>query len=266
MKKYERRKMISAGAAAFCLFMAAHSLWSGMQAEARESESVTFGECWLKTIGSKEAVGNIPSGFTVEDVFIERNDKAWRNEYFQFTLPEDAWVYLTGRYTDNNHDGIQTHVKIFSDKAMTNMVGEFGWGYWEYDGSFSGDLKRGTYYGVISSKYANYDDFAGDIDIFAAEIPSGKHIDAAVKKAKNKKTATITVADKTGEPTGYVEYVKGNVKKTIAVKPWKDAKQIPMLEGICSFKVDQDGIYSIRMQDASGCWHLKRVRIKGLKP
>ena len=265
MRKYTKRKMISVGAAAFCLFMAGYSMWMGNRLDAYASENIKFSECWLKTIGSKETVGNISSGLTVEDVFIKQNDKAWHNENFQFTLPEDAWVYLSGCYTDNSHDGIQTHVKVYSDKGMTNLICEFGWGYWEYYESFSGDLGAGTYYGVISSKYANFDDFSGDIDIFAAEMPSGKHINAAVKKAKNKKTATITVLDRTGEAAGYVEYVKANVKKTSNAKPWKQAKQAAMTDGKCSFKVDENGIYSIRMQDASGAWHLKRVRVKGLK-
>ena len=265
MKKYTKRKIAAMSAAACCLFMAGYSLWCGTKIEAYASDRITFGECWLKTVGSKEAAENVSSGFTVEDVFIERNDKAWHNDYFQFTLPEDAWVYLSGCYTDNAHDGLQTHVKIYSDKAMTKLAGEFGWGYWEYDECFTGDLERGTYYGVISSKYANYDDFTGDIDIFAAEIPISKPISAKAKKAKNGKSATITVTDWTGGQSGYVEYVKKNVKKPAAVKPWENARQVAMMNGRCTFKVEQNGIYSIRMWGADGHWHLKRVRVKGLE-
>lgn len=265
MKKYAKRKAITAGAAAFCLFMAGYSLWAGTPAEAYAAEGIKFKECWLKTVVAKEAAENVSSSLTIEDVYIERNDKAWHDEYFQFTLTEDAWVYLSGCYTDNAHDGLQTHVKIYSDKAMTKLAGEFGWGYWEYDECFTGDLERGTYYGVISSKYANYDDFTGDIDIFAAEIPISKPISAKVKKARNRKSATITVTDWTGGQSGYVEYVKKNVKKPTAVKPWRNAKRAAIIDGKCAFKVYQNGIYSIRMRGADGHWHLKRVRVKGLE-
>ena len=74
MRKYAKRKLLSAGAAAFCLFMAGYSLWMENRLDAYASENIKFNECWLKTVGSKDSVGNISSWLTVEDVFIKQND------------------------------------------------------------------------------------------------------------------------------------------------------------------------------------------------
>ncbi|MBR1634786.1 MAG: hypothetical protein IJ682_06970 [Lachnospiraceae bacterium] len=265
MRRYTKRKMVSVTAAAFCLFMAGYSLFCGMHMTVYAAELVSFGKCVVRTVKSEDAIAGIPAGYTVKDLSIKRNDKEWHSQYFKFMLPVDAWVYLGGCYGNNNHDGIQTHVRIYSDKAMTNLWGEYGWGYWEYDNGFSGTLKKGTYYCSVASKYANFDDFTGDVNIMAAKMLSGKAIKPSVKPAKNKKSATVTVKDMTKESEGYMEYVKGNVKKASSGKAWNKAKRISLSGGKCSFRVKKNGVYSIRMKDIYGNWYLKKIKAKGLK-
>ena len=265
MRKYTKRKMVSATAAVFCLVMAGCSLLGGMNMAVYAAEPVTFKKCTVRTVKSEHAIAGIPAGCTVKDLTIKCNDREWHSQYFRFTLPADAWVYLGGCYSNNSHDGVQTHVRIYSDKAMTNLRGEYGWGYWEYDNSFSGNLKKGTYYCCVASRHANFDGFTGDVSIMAAKMLSGKAIKASVRPGKNKKTAAVTVKDMTKESKGYIEYVKGNVKKASSGKAWNKAKRISLSGGKCSFRVKKNGVCSIRMKDIYGNWYLKKIKAKGLK-
>lgn len=153
--------------------MAAYSLVCGMDMEACATAQASFGRCKVKTVRSEAELEIVPVGYTIKDVHIRRNDKKWHKRYFKFTLPSDARVYLGGRYDNNNHDGLQSRVKVYSDREMTKPVAEYGWGYWEYGNGFQGDLKKGTYYGCVASKYANFDDFTGDICITVAKMSPG---------------------------------------------------------------------------------------------
>ena len=258
------KKSVSSGAAAFCLLMVGYTLLVGMSVETFAAEAVSFGTCKVKVIKKAADMDTVSAGFTVEDLQIERNDPEWHKQYFKFTLPVKSKVFLTGCYTNDLNEGLQTHVTIYSDKNMTNKIGEYGWGYWEYDNTFSGKLKKGTYYCCIASKYANFDGFNGNINIIAGRIPKEDGVSAAVTTAKNKRTASITVKDKTLKSTGKIQYVKGNVRKADSAA-WKKAKTVKLKSRKCSFKVKKNGTYTIRLQDAEGNWYLKKVKVRGIR-
>lgn len=50
--------------------------------------------------------------------------------YIKFTLKEDSWMKFSGSYSLYNHDGIGTHVNIYSNSSLSvkkeNMVGDIG--------------------------------------------------------------------------------------------------------------------------------------------
>ena len=76
------------------------------------------------------------------------SDKPKLNNYFKFTLAEDAWVYLGTGLSLNNHEGITVKVKLYSDAAFSKEVGYFEYGYWtsKANNEFTDVLKAVTYY------------------------------------------------------------------------------------------------------------------------
>ena len=228
---------------------------------------IAFGTCTIEILPNRETAEACACGYTVSDVHIERNDKEWHKAYFSFAIHSDSWVYLGGRYSGDLSGGLQTHVDVYADKEMTKEIGEYGWGFWEYDNSFEAELKKGTYYACISYRYANYDGFDGNIDILAGRVPTGKVMEASVKYKKDKRSATVTVENLLGEPAEEMLYRIGKVTKAdiASADVWQKAGKITVKEDDGTFLVKRNGTYSVRMKDGYGNYYMKKVKVSGLK-
>ena len=221
MKKYQIVKTVTATSMALCLVMAgltACPRLSGLSGRisrgsdkglmpdvVQAAENETFEVCTIMPVNSQDDVKDIPAGLTVKGFHVERGDSSWHRQYFKAELPEDSWAYFSGCYSNNVYDGLETHVKIYSDEGMTHLVGEYGWGYWEYTNSFSGELKKGTYYACIASKHANFSEFDGDINIIAARMPVDKYRESASANndgANNASASGSTPSNATGASSG----------------------------------------------------------------
>ena len=173
MKRLKTCKTLTAVCMAFCLVMSVLSM-AEPHLQTVEAKSPKFKTCKVKRMDFIGDISDIPATFTQKDLFVERNDKVWHESRFKFKIPTDSWVCFGGRYANTMEEGLQTHVRIYSDRKCTRLVGEYGWGYWEYDKSFKGVLKQGIYYGKAASRYANFGDFEGDVVVLAARMPEGR--------------------------------------------------------------------------------------------
>ena len=141
------------------------------------------------------------------------SDKPKLNNYFKFTLAEDAWVYLGTGLSLNNHEGITVKVKLYSDAAFSKETGYFDYGDWttKSNNEFTDVLKAGTYYGHIQTNHANYGDFEGNINLKGVAIPLKNVIKTDYKVSKNKSKATVTVSTGLGELFNFAQYRSGKV-------------------------------------------------------
>ncbi len=264
MKRINETKIVRCMILIGALFI---SLFYGKTKTVSAAENRSFSPCTVEIVSSMEDAAYAQAGYTLHDFHVDRNDREWKKEYFTFTIGSDSWVYLSGSYGGDTEKGLQTHVTVYADKDLTKQVAEYGWGYWEYTNSFTGDLKKGTYYACVKSRYANFGDFDGDIQIHAARYPIGKVLKASVKSAKDQKSATVMVKNLLGEESKEVCYVNGYVKKyqTASMAAWKDAKTISLKKGKGSFTVTKNDVYSIRMEDRYGNVYMTKVKVTGLK-
>ena len=141
------------------------------------------------------------------------SDKPKLNNYFKFTLAEDAWVYLGTGLSLNNHEGITVKVKLYSDAAFSKETGYFDYGYWttKSDNEFTGVLKAGTYYGHIQTNHANFGDFDGNINLKGVAIPLKNVIKTDYKVSKDKSKATVTVSTGLGELFNFAQFRNGKI-------------------------------------------------------
>ena len=141
------------------------------------------------------------------------SDKPKLNNYFKFTLAEDAWVYLGTGLSLNNHEGITVKVKLYSDASFSKEAGSYDYGYWttKSDNEFTDVLKAGTYYGHIQVNHANFGDFDGNINLKGVAVPLKNLIKTDYKVSKNKSKATVTVSTGLGELFNFAQYRSGKV-------------------------------------------------------
>ena len=141
------------------------------------------------------------------------SDKPKLDNYFKFTLAEDAWVYLGTGLSLNNHEGITVKVKLYSDAAFSKETGYFDYGYWttKSDNEFTGVLKAGTYYGHIQTNHANFGDFDGNINLKGVAIPLKNLIKTDYKVSKDKSKATVTVSTGLGELFNFAQFRNGKI-------------------------------------------------------
>ena len=141
------------------------------------------------------------------------SDKPKLDNYFKFTLAEDAWVYLGTGLSLNNHEGITVKVKLYSDAAFSKETGYFDYGYWttKSDNEFTGVLKAGTYYGHIQTNHANFGDFDGNINLKGVAIPLKNVIKTDYKVSKDKSKATVTVSTGLGELFNFAQFRNGKI-------------------------------------------------------
>jgi hypothetical protein len=247
---------------------------SGSEAKAADDSVTAY---TVPEISSTEELNSISAMYTTHASVESGADAEY--SYFQFSVNEESWVYFTGSMSNNKHNGGQIHVNIYSDAAMTNPVGEYGWGYWESTKEFAGILAKGTYYARVSVKFANYDSpFESDINVIAGAIPTSKLIDPKVSVAKNQAKATVTFADVLGSMAKDVQYREGNIskiynesssywKKSISSGLYTGAKDayILQLEGDSySFTVKKNGAYTILVSDNYGNYYSTVVKINGV--
>ncbi|MCM1158109.1 MAG: hypothetical protein NC300_05030 [Bacteroidales bacterium] len=142
---------------------------------------------------------------------ISTGTKDIKTYYLQLNLKQDSWVYFTGSYSFNNHDGAGTDVAIYSNSALTNKKGEFGWGYWRYNHEFADFFNAGTYYVSVSTNQENFEDFIGNVNIMAVAVPVSNIFNVTTKPAANKTSVTVSFNNVLGQYLDYVEYQKGAV-------------------------------------------------------
>ena len=156
-------------------------------------------------------------------------------------------------------------MQIYYDRDMSNLAGEYGWGYWEKGESFSGFLKEGTHYGKISVKWANYE-FNGDVNIIAAQIPVSKLLGVSVQLNKKKTAATVIVPDLLGDEAAEFCYIAQSVSpaKVDAEKYWSNATVVEPKNEKYAFKVKKNGTYTVWITDTMGNRFLRTVKVTGI--
>ena len=234
----------------------------------------SFDTCSVACVQSVSEMEGHPAGYTTR-VTASDSDKNGVTGYFQFALDSDSWVQLSGNYSLYSHDGAGTHVDIFSDSGLSNRVGGFGWGYWQYDKEFTGFLTRGIYYAVVITKKENYrQDFDGNVNVIAAAIPVSDIFGFDVKTAPNRKTAAVSIADALGPYAKSVQYRKGNVSiahvndsafwKKRATSGPDDAVILSAGNGRYSFQASENGVYTVMAEDTSGSRYSSTVKVSGI--
>lgn len=234
----------------------------------------SFDTCSVAYIQSVSETEGQPAGYTAR-VTASDDDKKGVTGYFRFVLDSDSWVRLSGNYSLYSHDGAGTHVDIYSDSGLSNRIGGFGWGYWQYDKEFTSFLTRGTYYAVVTTKKENYrQDFDGNVNVVAAAISVSDIFGFHVKTASNRKTATVSIADALGPYAKSVQYRKGNVsiahvndsafwKKRTTGGP-DDAVILSAGNVRYSFKVSENGFYTVMAEDTDGSRYSYTVKVSGI--
>ena len=195
-----------------------------------KAEETTVGGDSVSPLGTVEspAEGNLtvsdtfPGKDNLEVLFSQKtqlksastlSDKPKLDNYFKFTLAEDAWVYLGTGLSLNNHEGITVKVKLYSDAAFSKEVGYFEYGYWtsKANNEFTDVLKAGTYYGHLQVNHANYGDFDGNINLKGVALPLKNLIKTDYRVSKNKSKATVTVSTGLGELFNFAQFRSGKV-------------------------------------------------------
>lgn len=234
----------------------------------------SFDTCSVAYIQSVSEIEGQPAGYT-DRVVAADDDKKGVTGYFHFALDSDSWMCLSGNYSLYSHDGAGTHVDIYLDSGLSNRIGGFGWGYWQYDKEFTGFLTKGTYYAVIITKKENYrQDFDGNVNVIAAAIPVPDIFGFHVKTASNQKTAAVSIADALGTYAKSVQYRKGNVSPAHVYDSafWKkratsgpdDAVILSAGNGRYSFKTSENGIYTVMVEDTGGRRYSSTVKVSGI--
>ena len=141
------------------------------------------------------------------------SEKPKLDNYFKFTIAEDAWVYLGTGLSLNNHEGVTVKIKLYSDAAFSKETGSYDYGYWtsKSDNEFTDVLKAGTYYGHIQTNHANYGDFEGNINLKGVAIPLKNLIKTDYKVSKDKNKATVTVSTGLGELFNFAQFRNGKI-------------------------------------------------------
>ena len=141
------------------------------------------------------------------------SEKPKLDNYFKFTIAEDAWVYLGTGLSLNNHEGVTVKIKLYSDAAFSKETGSYDYGYWtsKSDNEFTDVLKAGTYYGHIQVNHANFGDFDGNINLKGVAIPLKNLIKTDYKVSKDKSKATVTVSTGLGELFNFAQYRNGKI-------------------------------------------------------
>lgn len=243
-----------------------------------KAAAVTYETATIPTISSVEDLSSISAMYTASVSVSSSNSSEAELSYFKFSLSSDSWVYMTGSMSANNHDGGQIHLDLYADEAMTNKVGEYGWGYWESNEEFMGFLKKGSYYGRISARYANYDrPFVSNLNVIAGAIPTSALVDAKVNVSGDKKKATVTFADALGAKAKDVQYRVGKVSKTYndSQKYWRytileryygpdDAYLLEADDDQYCFTVKKNGDYTVRLKDIRGNCYSQVIKVSGI--
>ena len=249
-----------------------------------KADEVTVGSDSISPLGTVEnpAEGNLavsdkfPGKDNLEVLFSQKTqlksastlaDKPKFDNYFKFTLAEDAWVYLGSGLSLNNHDGVTVKVKLYSDAAFSKETGSYDYGYWttKSNNEFTDVLKAGTYYGHIQTNHANYGDFEGNINLKGVAIPLKNLIKTDYKVSKDKSKATVTVSTGLGELFNFAQYRNGKIgsdaDKNAAYWGYRnsfswissgDRKAVEIKlndNNTMKFDVKKNGYYTVRVTD-----------------
>ena len=195
-----------------------------------------------------------------------------------FDVSEDSWVYMSGGFSLNNHDGASVHVDIYRNESYTGKIGEYGWGYWENDRNFYGFLKKGTYYLEMKAKQSNYDDYTGNIDLYVARIPVSKVFAITQKPAKNGRSVKVNMVNRLADYMNYVQYKRGKVgiSRINSRDTWiyktagyffncDAANLLENRNDRYSFTVQKNGNYTILVTDTNGSRYQKVIKVCGIR-
>lgn len=218
---------------------------------------------------------DIPNLFVQELTLPERGESS---AYFKFELEEESWVYFSGKYSMNNHDGMGTKIRICSDSAYSNEKVAYGWGYGNYDRKEALILPAGTYYGFVQNKHENYDYYKGNVNVTAFAIPTEKIITVEQSLSKNKNKISLVVYSAFGANTQKLQYRPGKIGADSIGNDrywnnysWSDTsgdKKAILLElndeNEYRFEVKNNGFYTFNIIDNNKISLVKTIEVKGI--
>lgn len=238
-------------------------------------QAQTIDEITVPVLSDASQLESVSAAYTKELILGEPVDL-----YFKFTLSEDSWVIFKGNHSLYNHDGVASHVTIYSDSAFSNKKMEYGWGYWEYDNEATAFLTKGTYYGMIHNTHENYQaDFKGNVNVVAGAIPISKVFEVQQKADKNKKSVTVVWSNVLGSYCSDAQYREGEVSLANVndQKYWKwkysfgytggdDKVQVLDADGNnnYSFKATKNTSFTIMLQDTEENRYSKVIKVTGI--
>jgi hypothetical protein len=170
------------------------------------TKAATFTETKIKTISDASEIETIDAMYTQQCAIVGRNSKEVKEDYFSFTLKKDSWVYLGANYSQFDYNGGSTHITIYSNESMSNVIAEYGYGYWEYTKEMNDFWSAGTYYVYVRTYLANFDSFNANVNIIGAAIPVDKIFTYSTKVSKKMDSATVTMKCALGKYVKYVQF------------------------------------------------------------
>ncbi len=200
--------------------------------------------------------------------------------FFKFELAEDSWVYFSGNYSLNNHDGLGTKVKVYGDSAYSKLKVEYGWGYWNYEKYAAAVLKAGTYYVHVFNKHENFSHYEGNVNVVAVAIPVEKAIAVEQVLSGKKDKVTVSVTSGIGTETKLVEYRQGKLGedsignstywgKLLSGEYYNsyDDKTVQLKlndENAYVFEVKNNGYFTLLLSDNKNGHIIKNVKVSGI--
>lgn len=235
-------------------------------------------EIMLAVLDDARYIEDMEPVYSLKNVTLQENEGYQEFRYLSFDIPEDSWVYMGGGFSLNNHDGASVHADIYGSRAYTKKTGGFGWGYYEYDKTFCGFMKKGSYCIELKAKQANYGDYTGNIDLYAARIPVSDVFHITQKLSKNKKSVRVTLDNRLADYMNYVQYKRGRIgsSRIKSQNAWiykssgfflniDAATLLKNHDDRYSFTVKKNGKYTILITDTAGSRYQKVISVRGIR-
>lgn len=249
------------------------------KASTMDSESRVVTEMFSPVLlDDASGIEEMEPAYSMANLTLMENKGYQEFRHLSFDVSEDSWVYMSGGFSLNNHDGASVHVDIYRNGSYTRKIGEYGWGYWEYDRNFYGFLKKGTYYLEMKAKQSNYDDYTGNIDLYVARIPVSKVFAITQKPTKNGRSVKVNMVNRLADYMNYVQYKRGKVgisriksRDTWIYKSagfFLNCDAANLLENRndrYSFTVQKNGNYTILVTDTNGSRYQKVIKVCGIR-
>lgn len=198
---------------------------------------------------------------------ISQNNEDIAVAYASFTLEEDSYVKFFGAHSlnkDTKTDWGNVRFYLYSDSGFINKKTDIDTGFGHGDNDFRTlFLKKGTYYVKMEAQalYSS-DSYSVKANLAVGAVPASKLITTTQEINANKNEVSITVHNGMGSLLDNIQYRTGELDNSYAdnTSYWKfhmsvgffngDDKTV-VLEDSNSFKVTENGVYTVRIQDTS---------------